>query len=125
VQCSLPSDPLVIVDQRLVANAADPRPDRLERRIERAWYRHHMRRALMILRRDFNASSVELFECTLRGALVEDLARERGASPQSIYKVQQRLRRRLRDLLDWRFEAEGGGRPSGRSAGVASPESGH
>ncbi len=73
---------------------------------EREWVDHHYRLALRSVRRDFDARSVEIFERCVAGAAVEQLAREFSVSHDAIYKLRQRIRARMQELIEQQIRAE-------------------
>lgn len=70
------------------------------------WSSHHLRRALETLRRSAQPRSIVIFERLLAGDSPEDVARAAGASVDSVYKLQQRFRARLSELVHGQIEAE-------------------
>jgi RNA polymerase sigma-70 factor (ECF subfamily) len=66
---------------------------------EQEWVAHHYRLALSTVRQTFEPRSMEVFNRNLAGASVADLAREYGMSEQAIYKLRQRIRDRLEELI--------------------------
>jgi RNA polymerase sigma-70 factor (ECF subfamily) len=66
---------------------------------EQEWVAHHYRLALETVRRTFDARSVEIFDRSVAGAKVADLAREYGMSEQAVHKVRQRIRDRMEELI--------------------------
>jgi RNA polymerase sigma-70 factor (ECF subfamily) len=73
---------------------------------EREWVDHHYRLALRSVRRDFDARSVEIFERCVAGAPVEQLAREFALTSDAIYKLRQRIRARMQELIEQQIRAE-------------------
>jgi hypothetical protein len=60
---------------------------------------HHYRMALDTVRQTFDAKSVEVFERSVAGAKVAVLAVEHGITEQAVYKVRQRIRARMEQLI--------------------------
>lgn len=63
------------------------------------WMLHHYRRAMKRVRRDVSEKSLAIFEGLLDGATVEELAETHGTSTDAVYKVKQRMRDRLKDVV--------------------------
>jgi RNA polymerase sigma-70 factor (ECF subfamily) len=74
--------------------------------LEREWVGHHYRRAISEVGRTSEAASVAVFESLLRGLSVREAAREAGMSEEAVYKVQQRMRERLRAQIEKQVREE-------------------
>lgn len=77
-------------------------------RFEQEWIDHHYRRAMDELRRTHPAESVAMFERLLRGEPVETVAADLGTTVEAIYKRRERIRERLREILDAQLAEEEG-----------------
>lgn len=66
---------------------------------EEEWVAHHYRLAMRTVRETFEARSVEIFDRSVAGARVADLAAEYGMSEQAVHKVRQRIRARMEALI--------------------------
>lgn len=66
---------------------------------EREWVDHHYRRAMDALRRVVEPQSIAVFEKLLSGAGVDDVAREMSIAAANVYKIRQRMRDRLQELI--------------------------
>lgn len=84
---------------------ADPAHDEMW---EREWMRHHLRLALDLLRRTQAPAHVHIFETLLAGATAEETARLHGLTAAGVRKIHQRMRRRLRELLEENMRKEDG-----------------
>jgi RNA polymerase sigma-70 factor (ECF subfamily) len=74
----------------------DPRDARIW---EEEWVAHHYRLAMVTVRESFDPKSVDLFDKSVAGAKVADLALATGMSDQAVHKVRQRIRNRLERLI--------------------------
>jgi RNA polymerase sigma factor (sigma-70 family) len=70
-----------------------------ERAWEQEWVAHHYRLAMATIRGTFEARSVEIFDLSVAGSGVAELAARFGMSEQAVHKVRQRIRARLEELL--------------------------
>ncbi len=70
------------------------------------WSSHHLRRAMETLSRSARPRSIAIFERLLAGDSPENAARAAGASVESVYKLQQRYRARLSELVRRQIEEE-------------------
>jgi RNA polymerase sigma factor (sigma-70 family) len=66
---------------------------------EQEWVGHHYRLAMKAVRWTFEPRSVELFERSVAGAGVAELALEYGMSVQAVHKVRQRIKARMEELV--------------------------
>lgn len=67
---------------------------------EKEWVAHHYRRALARVRAQCEARSVEVFERNVAGVSVALLAQEYGMSEEAVYKVRQRVRAKMQELIE-------------------------
>ncbi len=74
-------------------------PDDEAAEFEAEWVAHHYRLAIAAVRETFEARSVEIFDKSVAGASVADLAREHGMSEQAVHKVRQRIKARMEELI--------------------------
>lgn len=70
------------------------------------WQLHHLRRAMEKLRVTFHPASVAMFDDLLVGLGVEQVAARHGTSVENVYKVKQRVRDRLQELVAEQIEEE-------------------
>ena len=77
-------------------------------RFEEEWIDHHYRRAMDELRRTHPEDSVRVFERLLRGEPVETVATDLGTTVEALYKRRERIRERLREILDAQLAEEEG-----------------
>lgn len=73
---------------------------------EEEWVAHHYRMAMITVRASFEIQSVQIFERTLAGVSVEQLAREFSTTPEAVYQLRHRIRLRLRELIDQQIREE-------------------
>lgn len=66
---------------------------------EQEWENHHFRRAMETIRRAFDSKNAALFERSLAGATVAELAREFGMNEAAVHKARQRIRDRMSALI--------------------------
>lgn len=67
---------------------------------DREWMRHHLRLAIAALRRTESPLHIQVFETLLGGASASRAAELHGLTAPGVRKIHQRIRARLRDLLD-------------------------
>ena len=60
---------------------------------------HHYRLAMQTIRQTFEAKSVEIFDRSVAGETVADLAAAKGMTEQAVHKVRQRIRARMEELI--------------------------
>ena len=91
-------------------HAVEPeaRDDEARARFEQDWINHHYRRAMDELRRTHPEDSVRVFERLLRGEPVETVATDLGTTVEAHYKRRERIRERLREILDAQLAEEEG-----------------
>ncbi len=75
---------------------------------EREWVDHHYRLAMSTLQQTFEPKSVLMFERLLAGQSVSEIARSFKTSEQSVHKVKQRIRARLKELIAEQIREEDG-----------------
>jgi RNA polymerase sigma factor (sigma-70 family) len=79
-----------------------------ERVWEEEWVSHHYRLAMETIRRTFEPRSVAVFDGSIAGASVAELAAEFGMSEQAVHKVRQRIRDRMETLIAQQIREEDG-----------------
>jgi DNA-directed RNA polymerase specialized sigma24 family protein len=73
---------------------------------EKEWADHHYRLAMGTVRATFEDRSVQVFDRLLAGDSVRDAAQAFGTSEQAVRKIKQRIRNRLRELIDQQVRDE-------------------
>ena len=73
---------------------------------EREWMDHHYRLAMKTIRASFDAKSVEVFDRLLDGETVETVAGKFEMSAQAVHKVKQRIRNRMKELIQRQIREE-------------------
>ncbi len=73
---------------------------------EQEWQHHHLRLALRRLRQTCEPRSLAIFERLLAGETVADVARALGMTEPAVHKVKQRIRDRLRSLVEAQIRLE-------------------
>ena len=73
---------------------------------DREWMHHHYRQAMIEVRRNYEERSVAMFEELLGGRSVAEVAASFGISQQAVHKVKQRIRDRLRELIEAQIREE-------------------
>lgn len=76
------------------------------RAFEDEWIDHHFRIAMAEIRRTFAPESVAIFERLMRGEPVEAIAVDCGTTAQAVHKVKQRIRDRMRTLVEAQIAEE-------------------
>lgn len=77
-----------------------------EHAFEDEWIDHHFRIAMAEIRRTFAPESVAIFERLMRGEPVEAIAIDCGTTAQAVHKVKQRIRDRMRTLVEAQIAEE-------------------
>lgn len=75
---------------------------------EREWVQHHFRLAMSRIRETFDARSITIFERLLAGETPEAAASAEGINAAAVYKIKQRVRDRLKELIDAQVREEDG-----------------
>lgn len=73
---------------------------------EREWMDHHYRLAMESIRETFDAKSIEVFDRLLEGEGVESVAAAFDMSTQAVHKVKQRVRNRMKELVQQQIRDE-------------------
>jgi RNA polymerase sigma-70 factor (ECF subfamily) len=76
------------------------------RAFEDEWIDHHFRIAMAEIRRTFAPESVAIFERLMRGETVEAIAEDCATTTQAVHKVKQRIRDRMRALVEGQIAEE-------------------
>jgi RNA polymerase sigma factor (sigma-70 family) len=66
---------------------------------EEEWVSHHYRLAMRTIQETFEQRSVEIFDRSVAGETVAQLAAFFGVSEQAVHKVRQRIKARMEDLI--------------------------
>lgn len=82
--------------------------DELDAEWERQWTRLHCREALRTLRTESNGEHVDVFECLLNGESIPEIAAAFGITPESVRKIKQRVKERLKALILRQLREEDG-----------------
>lgn len=87
--------------------AGAPGAERAEDELwEREWMHHHLRQAMARARKAFDPRTLQVFEHLLVGKPVREVAQLYGASVDSVYKIKQRVRAHLEDLVSEQVRSE-------------------
>jgi len=70
------------------------------------WVAHHYRLAMATVRKTFDDRSIRLFDRSVAGAKVAELAVEFDMSEQAVHKVRQRIRDRMQELITEQIREE-------------------
>lgn len=73
---------------------------------EQEWIAHHYRVALETVRRTLDPRDVAIFDRSIAGAKVSELAAELGMTPDAVHKVRQRVRDRMEALISQQIREE-------------------
>jgi hypothetical protein len=120
----LPPVPIPI-DLESLLQIVDMRADELALAAESEWTERHLAAARRALRSDFDPKSLAIFECLLSGDRVTDVAARFRTSEQSVYKIKQRVSKRLTEIVQRSIAIERSlERAHGRSAPAQHGESG-
>ena len=79
-----------------------------ERIWEEEWVSHHYRLAMETIRLSFEPRSVAVFDRSIAGASVAELAAAFGISEQAVHKIRQRIRDRMEVLIARQIREEDG-----------------
>jgi Cys-tRNA synthase (O-phospho-L-seryl-tRNA:Cys-tRNA synthase) len=66
---------------------------------EEEWVDHHYRLAMATVRESFEPRSVEIFDRSVAGATVAELAGAFSMTEEAVRKVRQRIRDRMEELI--------------------------
>ena len=78
----------------------------LESKFEEEWVRFHYRRALKTLRRNADPKSVLVFDELIQGESVNKLSDAHGITVDAVHKIKQRMRNRLKEIIDRQVREE-------------------
>lgn len=73
---------------------------------EEEWVAHHYRLAMRTIRTTFDERSLAIFEQSIAGKGIADLAAELGMTEQAVRKVRQRIRERMEELIAQQIREE-------------------
>ena len=73
---------------------------------EREWRDHHLRMAMATVRETFDPRSVEMFDRLLAGEPIASVAAGYGTTAPAVHKVKQRIRDRLKELIETQVREE-------------------
>jgi len=85
--------------------SVDPDADELAH-WEQEWVSHHYRLAMEVIRGSFEPKSIEIFDRSVTGATVGELAREFNLTEDAIRKTRQRIRSRMEELIAFQVREE-------------------
>ena len=102
-QRNCPNRGLVSLDS---VEPAGPDLERLDESWEREWVRHHLRRAMHSIRATQDPKGVEAFEQLVAGHSIREVAADYGMSEASLQKLKQRMRDRLKSLIQQQIQRE-------------------
>jgi RNA polymerase sigma-70 factor (ECF subfamily) len=74
-------------------------PDSWRAEFEREWADHHYRLATRRYRVEANERGAAILDATIAGRTAKEIAEELGMTEAAVYKSQQRLRERLKELI--------------------------
>ncbi len=89
-----------------IALESEGSPAEQEAAWEEEWMAHHYRLAMKTIRRTFEPKSVEIFDRSIAGETVAELAAGTGMSEQAVHKVRQRIKARMEQLIAAQVAAE-------------------
>ena len=72
----------------------------------REWMLHHYRQAMAALRGSVHARSMEVFEELIAGRAPDEVARTHEMKVDAVYKIKQRMRERLTELVGRQLDEE-------------------
>jgi RNA polymerase sigma-70 factor (ECF subfamily) len=73
---------------------------------DREWMLHHFHMAMRTVRVTFDQKSLEIFDRILAGEAPDLVAQEFGVTRDAVYKVKQRIRERLKELVRQQIDDE-------------------
>jgi RNA polymerase sigma-70 factor (ECF subfamily) len=94
------------LDSNVLASVPTEDDDAGDALWEQEWVNHHYRLAMRVIRETFEPRSVVMFERLLAGAGVEEVAAAHGTTTQAVYKVKQRIRERMKELIALQIREE-------------------
>lgn len=103
---SRPKSGHVALDTSMLAAAPAEDESGTDALWDQEWVNHHYRLAMETVRQTFEAKSIDVFERSLRGESVEQLANAFSLSTQAVHKIRQRIRARMEDLIDQQIREE-------------------
>ena len=96
---SRPNGAQLALDTTMLAVTPDTDDNDADRLWEQEWVDHHYRLALQTVRRTVEPRSVQIFHRLLAGDSVSAVAGAFATSEQAVYKVKQRVRDRMQELI--------------------------
>ena len=96
------------LDSGVLASVESDRDGDTDELWEQEWVRHHYRLAMETIRNTHEPQSVQIFDRLLAGDPVEQVATAFATSTQAVHKVKQRIRNRLKELIDSQVREEDG-----------------
>lgn len=94
------------LDTTMMAVLTDEDESQLAALWEREWINHHYRLALDTIRQTFDHRSIEIFDRSVSGVGVDELARAHDMSVDAVYKARQRVRARMEELIAQQLREE-------------------
>ncbi len=94
-----PSDDLAALEKPDEKSPSDPA-------WEEEWMAHHYRLAMRTIRQSFEPRSVKVFDRSIAGETVAELAHSTGLSEQAVHKIRQRIKARMEELIAAQIAAE-------------------
>ena len=73
------------------------------------WRAFHYQRAMLTMRREHDRRTLETFDLLVAGKPVAEVAEAMALSKDAVYKIQQRVRRRVQELVATQIERENEG----------------
>jgi len=87
------------LETSVTSELSDGDPERLEAQWDREWMHHHYRLAMNTVRETAEPRSVSVFERLLAGDTTDQVAEDFSMTRDAVHKVKQRLRNRLKALV--------------------------
>ena len=94
------------LDTSMMAVLADEDESQTAALWEREWINHHYRQAMETIRHSFDPRSLDVFDRLMAGAGVDEVARAFEMSADAVYKVRQRVRGRMEELIAMQVREE-------------------
>lgn len=101
-----PKSPNRALDTSMMAAIPDEDDSPLAALWEREWINHHYRLSMDTIRQTFDPRSIDVFDRLMSGMTVEEAARAFGMSTESVYKIRQRVRGRMEELITQQIREE-------------------
>jgi RNA polymerase sigma factor (sigma-70 family) len=97
------------LDTAVLATVPASGEDESDQLWEQEWVDHHYRLAMKTIRETFEPRSVQVFEELLSGQSPEEVAAVVGLNAAAVYKIKQRIRDRMKELIDQQVKDEDDG----------------